>query len=93
MGSVKGRLREKGQETRDSMIKRGGSLKDRSMEVAKELRRSGRSYMSGTGERKGVTLTDGPAINEDFVVGEQSEDEMLGDERPNDERTQRYQRI
>ncbi len=79
MGSVKGRLREKGQEAKTSMVERGGSLKDKSREKREQLGErmfSGRSYVSN-GEGRGVTLTDGPGIDEEdaeggFVVGEQS---------------------
>ena len=86
MGSVKGRLKEKGGEAREGLSRRGGSLKDRTRERSEQARealgarvRSGRSYMSGTEERRGVTLTDGPAPLEE--EGEQSEAFLTEEER------------
>lgn len=97
MGSIKGRLREKEREAVAGLSRRGGSLKDRTREKSDHARealgarvRSTRSYMSGTEERRGVTLTDGPSMVEE---GEQSEGGMTTEDEARRDQEARLNRL
>lgn len=99
MCSIKDRLGEKESETGAGLSRRGASLKDRTQDKSDHARvalgarvRSTRPYMSGTEERCGVTLTDGPSTVEEGE-GEQSGGRMTTEDETRGKQVARLKRL